>query len=190
MSWLSLAIIIGKKLYHELRILDVINHFMKMILPYFGFFVLAISASGQQRVSFDTDKQPYFLVDTFTADFKCLVISPEKIEAVNILKDSNAVAMYGEKAKFGAVIMKTKPNTILLRVGDILTKYNVSKSDQTLRICINKTLVSRPDLILIEASEILGVEITTERYWLNAEEANSDEKFINIKTSRTDKNGQ
>lgn len=160
--------------------LDIKSHFMKGVLLYLFATVLAISSTSQERMSIDGDKQPYLIVDSLSADLKYLVLSPDKIESINILKD--AVATYGDKAKYGAIIIKTKPNTTLLRVSEILDKYGVSKADRELRICINKTLVSQQELVLIEASEILGVDITTDRYWVNPNEANSNEKFINIST--------
>jgi TonB-dependent SusC/RagA subfamily outer membrane receptor len=161
---------------------------MRAILLYSFFFGLAFSANSQQRGLLEPDKQPYTQVDTFDVDLKFLVLSPDKVESVNVLKDSNAVAAYGEKAKYGAIIIKTKPNTKLLRVGDILEKHIVSPADQKLRVCINNTVISSPELFLIDASEILGVEITTDSYWINPEDANSKEKFINIKTTSREKN--
>jgi hypothetical protein len=161
---------------------------MKATLLYLFFFNLAISASGQERVRFDAGKQPYFLVDTFTVDFKYLIISPDKVENVNVLKDSNAIALYGDKAKYGAVIMKTKLNANLLRIDDILTKYRVSEANRALRVCINNIVIDKPELIVIEASEIVEVEISTDRFWINPEDAYSKEKFINIKVITRQKN--
>jgi hypothetical protein len=45
-----------------------------------------------------------------------------------------------------------------------------------------------PQLILIENSEFVSVEIITERNWINTEDANSGERFINI-TTRTKRKG-
>ncbi len=155
---------------------------MKSLLVYLFATVLVISANSQERMSLNGDKQPYLIVDSLSADLKYLVLSPDKIESINILKDGNAVAAYGDKAKYGVIIIKTKPNTTLLRIGEILDKFEISKADRELRICINKTLVSRQELVLIEAGEISGVDITTDRYWINPNEANSNERFINIST--------
>ena len=43
-------------------------------------------------------------------------------------------------------------------------------------------------LILVESSEIEDVQITTDRHWINSEDANSRERFINIITKTKDKN--
>ena len=71
----------------------------------------------------------------------------------------------------------------------ILDNYKLSNEDKKLRICINKTLMRDPQLILIENSEIEYVEVTTDRHWINIEDANSGEKFINITTKIKPKNG-
>jgi hypothetical protein len=42
-------------------------------------------------------------------------------------------------------------------------------------------LIKHPELILIEQSAIETVEITTDKRWMNVEEANATEKYINIR---------
>jgi TonB-dependent SusC/RagA subfamily outer membrane receptor len=160
---------------------------MRNTFLFFIFFCLTIHSKAQNSVSFDEGKEPYFMVDTFRVDMKLLFLNPDRIESINVLKDSNAVAAYGEKAKYGAVIIKTKPNTVLLRISDIIEKYKISPADRALRVCINNTLITRPELFLAEAGEITEAEITTERNWVHAEDANSTERFINIKTSKKEK---
>lgn len=159
---------------------------MKLFLSYLFIFGLTISAAGQEKFVLVAGKQPYFLVDTFQIDdLKNLILTPDKIESVNVLKDSSAIAAYGAKAKHGAVIIKTKPDTKLLRVADVLDQYKISKADQKLRICINKTIISQPQFLLLAADQIDGVEITTEKNWVHPEDANTNERFINIIVRRT-----
>jgi hypothetical protein len=129
---------------------------------------------------------PYTLVNKDVADLKLLFINPTQIDSLIVLKETAAIAVYGQKAKDGAVIVHTKPGTQLLRVQDVLARYNISPANQQLRICVNKTLIQRPDLLLVEAGEIIGVEITTDRYWIDADEANSKEQFLNIKVQKRD----
>jgi TonB-dependent SusC/RagA subfamily outer membrane receptor len=150
-----------------------------IFLVIYGWGNLALT---QNRFQTETEKQPYFLVDSFTVDLNTLIISSEKIESVTVLKDSNAVAAYGDKAKYGAVIIKTKPAAKLLRIRDIFTKYNIPAADQHLRIGINKTIINNPELILIEENELLGVEISTDRFWIHPEDDLHKERYINIKT--------
>jgi len=139
------------------------------------------SAVAQPRAA-DNTQAPLVFVDTFKTDMNHLVIGPNQIESIHVFKDSVAMAKYGDAGKFGVVLIHPRDDVKLLRVDKIIDKYKVSKDDNNLRICINKTLVQDPKLILIDDSEIEAVEVTTDRHWTNVEDANSGEKFINITT--------
>ena len=154
---------------------------MKQILLYTCLLLAGIPALSQEKYNVDSARQPFVMIDTFVTEIKSLVISPDKIESVNVLKISDAIANYGDKAKYGAVIIKTKPDTKLLRINEVLDLYKITGNDRKLRVCINHTIVQHPELLLVAASEILGVEITTDKNWIDPTEANSTEKFINIR---------
>ena len=159
---------------------------MKVIQLFLCFFSFTIAATCQERVPRDSNKRPYVVVDTFTVDLKYLVLNPSSIEKVNILKESNAVAAYGEKARYGALIFKTRVNTSLLRISDIAERYNLPLSDRQLRACINNIIVGKRELALLEESEIALVEITTDAFWIDPADANTGERFINITTKKND----
>jgi hypothetical protein len=160
---------------------------MKPISIYLLFTLLAASAMSQQKMSMDPGKQPYVLVDTFRTDMKSLILSPVKIESINVFKDTTALQAYGNKAKYGAVIVKTKPNTELHRLGDLLDKYNVANDDRKLRVCIDQVLISNPELILIDPAEVLAVDTITGQQLINSGDQSNSEKFLNIKTAKKDK---
>ena len=148
------------------------------------------SVSGQTKVVLDEPTlpgTPLVLVDTFRTDMNHLVLDPQKVDSINIFKNSAALLKFGDAGKFGVIIIYPKTYAKFLRVAKILDNYKISKEDKKLRICINKTLMPAPHLILIENSEIISVEITTDRHWINVEDANSGEKFINIITRTKDK---
>lgn len=153
------------------------------------------SVNGQTRIFIDgpnrinETKKPLVFVDTFKTDINHLVLDPNKIVSINILKDSTAISKYGDAAKFGVIIITPKTSATFLRVDKIFDNYKLSNEDKKLRICINKTLMRDPQLILIENSEIEYVEVTTDRHWINIEDANSGEKFINITTKTKPQNG-
>ena len=153
-----------------------------------------ISASGQKRICLDAGCgsfnkiNPLVLVDSFKTDISYLVLDPNKIESINILKDSLAISKYGVEAKDGVIIIQPKINVQFLRIDRILDNNKIKAEDRKLRICINKTLIRETQLILIESSEIEDVQITTDRHWINSEDANSCERFINIITKTKDKN--
>ncbi|HMK20455.1 MAG TPA: hypothetical protein VK492_19780 [Chitinophagaceae bacterium] len=152
------------------------------------------SASGQKRICLDAGCgpinkiNPLVFVDSFKTDISYLVLDPDKIESINILKGPPAISKYGDEAKDGVIIIQPKKNIQFLRIDRILDNHKISAEDRKLRICINKTLIRQTQLILIECSEIEDVQITTDRHWTNAEDANSCERFINIITKTKDKN--
>jgi len=160
---------------------------------YFLTFLLN-SASGQKRICLDAGcspinkTNPLVFVDSFKTDISYLVLDPNKIESINILKGSDAISKYGDAAKNGVIIIQPKKNVQFLRIDRILDKSKINSEDKKLRICINKTLIRDAQLILIESSEIEDVQITTDRHWTNIEDANSCERFINIITKTKDKN--
>jgi hypothetical protein len=151
--------------------------------------------SGQTRIVLyctnrvDTTIIPLILVDTFNTDFNHLVLDPSVIESLKVLNDSTAKSKYGDAGKFGVIIIYPKPRVKFLRVDKILKIYNLSNEDKKLRICINKTLLRNPQLILIEKSQIESVEVTTDRHGINIHDAKSGEKFINIITRTKNNNG-
>jgi hypothetical protein len=151
--------------------------------------------SGQTRIVLyctnrvDTTIIPLILVDTFNTDINHLVLDPSVIESLKVLNDSTAQSKYGDAGKFGVIIIYPKPRVKFLRVDKILKIYNLSNEDKKLRICINKTLLRNPQLILIEKSQIESVEVTTDRHGINIHDAKSGEKFINIITRTKNNNG-
>lgn len=153
------------------------------------------SVSGQTKIvidgssRIDTTSIPVVFVDTFRTDMNHLVLNPQKIESINIFKNSEATLKFGDLGKGGAILIHPKAHTTFLRVEKIVDDYNLSDENKKLRICINKILMRNPQLILIEKSEIENVEVTTDRFWINVEDANSGEKFINIITKTKGKNG-
>jgi len=169
---------------------------MRAFILYVAILTLHLnSVSGQTRIVLDgpnrinTTRIPLIFVDTFKTDMNHLVLDPQNIVSINIFKDSTAVSKFGDAGKNGVVMIYPKAHTTFLRVDKILNEYKLSNEDKKLRICINKTLMWNPQLILIDKSEIERVEVTTERHWTNIEDANSCEKFINIVTRTRDKDG-
>ncbi len=160
---------------------------MKTLLLYFAFVLIYTSAGGQEHRESAGSKHVYTVVDTFIADISSLILNPESIKAIQVMKGEEAMKLYGDKGRDGALLITTKPNTVMLRIKDIVEKFKIPKSGQQLRVCINNVIVEQPQLLLVEEKQIVKVEVTTEHIWVNAEDANTGEKFINIKTSESQK---
>lgn len=158
----------------------------KLITSVVAGLCLTIAASAQRTCSqwIDADKQPLVLVDSIEANLNELWVNPDDIKSIDILKDSTAVAKYGEKAKNGVIIIRTKPTTELIKLSDIITQYEMSIKDKNLKVCKDKILVQNPDNILVSKSDIARVEIITDNYWQTPLIAGPEEKFINIVMKR------
>lgn len=67
----------------------------------------------------DTTKKPLFVIDgvVMKDDYKLDAIDPNQIESISILKDASAVAIYGEKAKNGVIMITTKKIKEVVVVG-------------------------------------------------------------------------
>ena len=161
---------------------------MRTFISCIAILILQLSdVSGQTRIFIDgpnrvdTTRMPLIFVDSFRTDLKHCIIDPGNIQSINIFKDSSSVK-FGDAGKYDVIMICSKPNTKFLRVDDILTEYKLPDEDKKLKICINKTFMPNRQLIIIDRSEIERVEITTDRYWINSEDANSGERFINIVT--------
>jgi TonB-dependent SusC/RagA subfamily outer membrane receptor len=174
---------------------SILKTFIRNCILCINFLIFLLnSASGQKRICLDAGCgpinkiNPLVFVDSFKTDISYLVLDPNKIESINILKDSLAISKYGVEAKNGVIIIQPKSDVQLLRIDRILDNNKIKGEDRKLRICINKTLIRETQLILVESSEIEDVQITTGRHWINSEDANSCERFINIITKTKDKN--
>lgn len=130
------------------------------------------------------DMQPLVLIDSVETTMSDFWLNPNDIVAIRILKDSVAIAKYGEKAKNGVILISTKPNTEVIKLSDLITQYELSVKDKDLKVCKDKILVENPDRILVSKSDIARVEVITDNYWHTPLVAGPEERFINIVMKR------
>ncbi len=63
--------------------------------------------------SLTQDNSPLYVVDGFPIeDFSISSLNPEDIEAINVLKDASATAIYGSRGANGVIIIETKKGSI------------------------------------------------------------------------------
>ncbi len=118
------------------------------------------------------------------------IFNPFKIATIDLIKPDSSVLLYGERAKYGAMVIKPKGAIKFLRLGAILDKFKIKKEDRNLRVCINSCIAEESSNILADADEVIRVEITTKRNWRYYDNSiNEKEKFINIITREGKKNG-
>jgi TonB-dependent SusC/RagA subfamily outer membrane receptor len=127
------------------------------------------------------EETPLVLVDSLPAALNALLLSADKIERMDIFKGPEAQARYGDKGKNGVILIHTKPNTSLLRLAEIFDQFHISPSDRQLRVCINDLLITDPKLIVAGVGDIESVEVVKGRRTETLTEADTNERFLNIK---------
>ena len=122
---------------------------------------------------------PYVLVDTFQTELSYLIIDARKIESVNVIKDTSATKKYGEKGRYGVVLIRTEPNTILLRLPALLDAFSFPDSLRNLRVNINEVIIQRPELLLIDPTQVESIQTKMMPKWHDLRN-NEEELFIHI----------
>ena len=64
--------------------------------------------------------RPLVLVDGFETDMESMVLPPDHIESITILKAKSAVESYGDKANKGVIVIVTKPGTQFYKIADFV----------------------------------------------------------------------
>jgi len=158
---------------------------MKSFISALFLSLFFLTSSAQSKVSISVsgkDDTPLILVDTFRTEMKSMILNVANITSINVLKDSSAISRYGKEGKNGVVQLNSAIATSYVRLDAILDAFHISAEHRNLRVCINKILIERRQLILADLEAIAAVEITTDRLSPYLEDLNSTEKFINIIT--------
>ena len=151
------------------------------------FTSIHLTAQTRERyfINQDTSQQPLILVDSLQTDINYLFLDANKVQAIDVFKDAAAIKQFGERGKNGVVVIKTKANVSLLRLPELLEKYNLPDSVKKLRVCINEILVKRPELLLIDETKIRGVGTMALIDW-NYVNKPTDETVINISVEKSE----
>ncbi|MBF8963653.1 hypothetical protein I0P70_10375 [Pontibacter sp. FD36] len=164
---------------------------MKKLIFSFLFAVCSLQAFAQQELIHPKEQQkqgivqqpqPYIEVDgKQVAQASLVLIAASHIESAEVLKDEKATEKFGDKAKDGAVLLKTDPTAKWVTIQDIYTHYRIPAPQQNLRVIINNQLVKDTSLILanleqIEKVEVKKQDITAPVRW----SLNDEEEFLHI----------
>jgi hypothetical protein len=141
----------------------------------------------QSRQSEIPLEQPLIIVDSVESDFYNMKIKPGRIESIDVLKDSVSVAAYGEKGKYGVVIIRPKKGTEIVRYPAILTQYKIPEQDQRLRLAVDNILVRDVTKLVIDRNDIHKVEVVSDVLWHGPQNAGPVEKYINIEMKKDKK---
>lgn len=167
---------------------------MKKLIFSFVLLLLTLSLFSQKmivrRPNGQSDiamEQPLIIVDSIESDFYNMKIKPDRIESIDVLKDSASVAIYGEKARYGVVIIRPKKGTELLRYPSLLTQYNIPEQQFQLKLAIDNIMVRDASKLVIDRNDIQKVDVITDVLWYSPQNAGPEEKYINIETKKDKK---
>jgi len=105
--------------------------------------------------------QPLILVNGIETDMESMVLPPDHIEAITVLKDNSATGKYGDKAKDGAILITTKPGTEFYKVTDLV---DVSKNlnASVTKIELNGKLLTDMSKLLIDKTALTSTMISAD----------------------------
>lgn len=160
---------------------------MKFVTLFLGFCLCCFCSNGQQRMTdqrivLSGEMPPLVWIDTMQTDLQHLVMDRSVIDSLSLKKDSVAAEGSSSKTLRDVIIISPKPPVKLIRWAALLERQGVPPADRKLRVCINKTLVKNPALLLIDPAFVKTIEITADRHWTYPGEANGTEMYLNILT--------
>jgi hypothetical protein len=147
--------------------------------------VCELNAQPVAGSPYNSTKDPLVMVDTFITSIKCLIIDPGNIGSINIYKDTAAINRFGSGGKEGAIVIHPKDGVNLLRLGQLFDKYNFPDSLRRYRVCVDEVLIKKPELLLVDESQIGGIGTFVSVNWNDLRQP-KDEKFINVTTKNND----
>jgi TonB-dependent SusC/RagA subfamily outer membrane receptor len=167
---------------------------MKKLIFSFVFLLLTLSLFSQKMIARRQNgqsdivvEQPLIIVDSIESDFYNMKIKPDRIESIDVLKDSASVANYGERAKYGVVIIRPKKGTELVRYPALLKLFNIPESQFQLKLAIDNIQVRDASKLVIDRNDILKVDVITDVLWYGPQNAGPEEKYINIEMKKDKK---
>jgi hypothetical protein len=90
-----------------------------------------------------------------------IIIKPEDIESINVRKDSASVKEYGQKAKNGVIIFKTKKVLKTQTLEELLAKFKIN--DKNLPVFIDSAIINKPAMYYFDPEVIKSVSIQKEK---------------------------
>jgi hypothetical protein len=128
-------------------------------------------------------ESPLVIIDSFQTDMKHVVLNPDKIMSIDVLKDSSTVSRYGEKARHGVIIIRPKKEANIITLNELLDEFHITGADRTLKVCVDHIFVKDASKLVLERSSIKTVAIITDIIWEAPQLAGKEERHINIQST-------
>ena len=124
---------------------------------------------------------PLIMVGSQETAPDAVILNPDKIQSMEVLKGEKAVERFGEKGKEGVVVMELKEEVSLARLPEVFERFAITAQQQKLTVAINGKHVAYPELLLadlrqIKKVEVKGYDVTSPYRWT------FDEEYLNIVT--------
>ena len=104
---------------------------------------------------------PLVLVNGLETDMESMVLAPDHIESISILKDKASKEQYGEKAKDGIILITTKPGIEFYQLDHFVdSSKNLNRSVS--KIELNGKLLVDRNKLLIEKSALTSTMISAD----------------------------
>jgi hypothetical protein len=128
-------------------------------------------------------ESPLVIIDSFTTDIKHVVLNPDKILSIDVLKDSSTVSRFGEKARYGVIIIQPKKEANFISLNKLLDEFHITGADRGLKVCVDHIFVKDPSKLVIDRSSIHTVSIITDIVWETPQVAGKEERHINLQST-------
>ncbi|WP_295795103.1 hypothetical protein [Mucilaginibacter sp.] len=140
---------------------------IKLSLTIFFLFGLVVSY-GQTHNELNKDtthfkNAPLYILQpplTNQIEASGIVIKPEDIESINVRKDIASVEEYGQKAKNGVIILKTKKVLKIKILSELLEGFRIT--NKNLPVFIDSTIANKPATYYFDPEVIKSAGIKKE----------------------------
>lgn len=138
---------------------------IKLILPalaamsLFGANIHAQSASVTATAQLQVDKQPLVIINNDKTTFEYFDRYKDLMDDVRVIKEDEAVKLYGKEAKDGVIIANSIKTVRFLSFDKIIKGVTLTDAQKKLPVAVDGELKSNPKLILLKADDFHYVEV-------------------------------
>lgn len=158
------------------------------------FVALGISAQAQQLGTIKLNcaqpatvtqlPPPLLLVNGQESTPNALVLAPDHIASVKVIKGAEATERFGKKGANGTILLELKKELPLARIQEVYSAFQVPQKQQKLTVAIDGKHVPQPELLLADLRQIERVEIAD--FEMNMSRWSFEEQYLNIITKPQD----
>lgn len=123
---------------------------------------------------------PLVLVKEQETTVSAILINPDDIESITVVKGAEATKQFAEKGQHGVILLEPKAGLQLVRLHEVYDAFKVPTQERTLTVAVNGKHVKHPELLLADIRQIERVEIAD--FTTSATRWSFDAQYLNIVT--------